>query len=343
MVTIKDVAREAGVSISTVSFAYNGTAPVAPETKERIMEVINRLNYQPNSAARGLVTRRSNNICLYTPHPASDFFSFAGNNVFADLLQGIGEVLDQKDLNLLISWENSGSKIKTPKLIKLMHEKAMDGVLISLPDHDSSIIGELLEQRFPVVIIGSNDLKSNVDSVDVDNYEVSFRNTKHLIQLGHSKISFISPGPLKYLVCEDRLEGYKDALAEASIKFRDDYVYIGDEKDSSGYQAAHYYQSLKDSPTAIVAGRDIQAVGVIEYARQHGIDIPKDLALISFENTVLAEKYGITSASTNLYEIGKEGAKLLLKLINRKKERPPQNIVIPSRIFIRRSCGSEIM
>ncbi|GGD98120.1 LacI family DNA-binding transcriptional regulator [Paenibacillus nasutitermitis] len=340
-ITIKDIAREAGVSISTVSFAFNGTAPVAAETKARIFEVIKRLNYQPNSAARGLVTRKTNNICLFTPHPASDFFSFKGNSVFADLLQGIGEVLDQKDHNLLISWENLGHKAKTPKLIKLMRERAMDGVLISLPDHDSSIIEELTEQNFPVVILGSNDLKNQVNSVDVDNYEIAYRNTQHLIDLGHTRIAFISPGPLEFLVCEDRLEGYQDALDSAGIKRKEEYIYIGDENESSGRKAAEHFRLLKEPPTAIVAGRDVQAVGVLDYAAANGLSVPGDIALVSFENTALADKYGITSITTNLYEIGKEGAKLLLKLLNRKKDRPAQNISIPSELIIRSSCGAQ--
>ncbi len=343
MVTIKDIAREAGVSISTVSFAFNGTAPVAPATKERIMEVIRRLNYQPNSAARGLVTRKTNNICLFTPHPYSDFFSFSGNSVFSDLLQGIGEILDQRDYNLLISWENIGHKTKTPKLVKLMRERAMDGVLICLPDHDSSIIAELSEQNFPIIIIGSNSLKSQVNSVDVDNYEISYRNTRHLLDLGHSKIAFISPGSLQFLVCEDRHEGYKSALEDAGVKFSEEYLYIGDDKEASGYKAAEYFQTLKEPPTAIIAGRDSQAVGVWEYAREHGLAIPNDIALVSFENTEQAVKYGISSATTNLYEIGKEGAKLLLKLLSRKKDRSPQNHVIPSELIIRTSCGASLV
>ncbi|MFD0714403.1 LacI family DNA-binding transcriptional regulator [Paenibacillus sp. GCM10027626] len=340
MVTIKDIAREAGVSISTVSFAFNGTGPVAPETRERIFEVIKRLNYQPNSAAKGLVTRKTNNICLFTPHPGSDFFSFSGSQTFSILLQGIGDVLDQRDYNLLIAWENQGHKAKTPKLIKLMRERAMDAVLIALPSQDSSIIHELSEHHFPVVIIGSNDQKGAINSVDVDNYEISYRNTMHLIELGHKRIAFISPGPLNYLVCEDRLEGFADALADNGIKFRDDYMYIGDEKEASGYQAADCLLSLKEPPTAVVAGRDIQAAGVLEYMRAHGLSAPEDLALVSFENTHIAEKYGITSISTDLYEIGKEGAKLILKMLNRKKERPPQNLIIPSELVVRRSCGA---
>lgn len=340
MVTIKDIAREAGVSISTVSFAFNGTAPVAPETKARIMEVIKRLNYQPNSAARGLVTRKTNTICLFTPHPTNDFFSFARNNNFNDLLQGIGEVLDQKDYNLLLSWDSLGHKAKTPKLIKLMRERAMDGVLVCLPEHDSHTIEELTEQNFPVVIVGSNTLASRVNSVDVDNYEVSYKNTRHMLDLGHRRIAFISPGPLNYLVCEDRHEGYKDALEEAGIRPREDYLFIGDEKEQSGYQAAERFMSLKEPPTAVVAGRDTQAVGVIDYARAHGLSVPGDLALVSFENSLFAAKYGISSATTNLYEIGKEGARLMLKLLGRKKDRLPQNLVIPSELIVRTSCGA---
>ncbi|WP_217593185.1 LacI family DNA-binding transcriptional regulator [Cohnella sp. GbtcB17] len=339
MVTIKDIAREAGVSISTVSFAFNGTAPVAPETKARIMEVIKRLNYQPNSAARGLVTRKTNSVCLFTPHPATDFFSFSGNNDFNGLLQGIGEVLDHKDYNLLLAWDSLGHKTKTPKLVKLMRERAMDGVLICLPEHDFKTIEELTEQNFPVVIVGSNSQANRVNSVDVDNYEISYKNTRHLLGLGHRRIAFISPGPLNYLVCEDRYEGFKDAMEEAGLRLRDDYLYIGDEKEQSGYKAAEHFLTLKEPPTALVAGRDAQAVGVIDYARAHGTSVPGDLAIVSFENSAAAVKYGISSATTNLYEIGKEGARLMLKLLGRKKDRAPQNIVIPSELVVRESCG----
>ncbi|WP_135557321.1 LacI family DNA-binding transcriptional regulator [Paenibacillus cymbidii] len=341
MVTIKDIAREAGVSISTVSFAFNGTAPVAPETKERIFEVIKRLNYQPNSAARGLVTRKTNNICLFTPNPGSNFFTFSGNSTFTDLLQGIGEVIDQKDYNLLLSWEMHGNKAKTPKLLKLLRERAMDGVLICLPDHDSNIVAELQEHGMPVVIVGSKGQNQLVNAVDVDNYELAYRNTSHLIGLGHKRIAFIVPGPLEYLVCEDRYEGYLDALTDNGIKMREDYVHIGDFGESSGYRAASLFFALKEPPTAVIAGRDVQAVGVIEYARSTGLEIPRDLALVSFENTELAAKYDLTSTTTNLHEIGKEGARLLLKLLGRKKERPAQNIVIPSELVVRGSCGAK--
>lgn len=341
-VTIKDIAREAGVSISTVSFAFNGTAPVAQETKERIFEVIKRLNYQPNSAARGLVTRKTNNICLFTPHPASDFFSFSGNSVFSNLLQGIGEVLDQKDYNLLISWDNIGHKAKTPKLVKLMRERAMDGVLICLPSHDSSVIEELSEAQFPMVIIGSNDRKNQINSVDVDNYDIAYRNVQHMLRLGHTRIAFISPGQLDFLVCEDRLEGYRDAILEAGIKYREDYVFIGDEKERSGYRAASSFFELKEPPTAIVSGRDVQAVGVMEFAREHGLTVPEDIALISFENTEIAQKFNISSSTTDLYEIGKEGAKLLHKMLTRKKDRGAQNVVISSELIVRGSCGANV-
>ena len=225
MVTIKDVAREAGVSVSTVSFAYNGTAPVAAETKERILEVIRRLNYQPNSTAKGLVTQRTNTICLLTPHPGSNFFNFSGNSIFGDLLQGVGELVDQKGYNLLIAWD--GEKDKTPRALNLARQRAVDGFLFVLPAHDPNTIRELTDMRTPFVLMGRHDGEQAINTVDIDNFDASYRNTRHLIELGHESIAFISPGPLEFLVCSDRLEGYREALKDENLRYNDKYVYIG--------------------------------------------------------------------------------------------------------------------
>ena len=338
MVTIRDVAREAGVSVSTVSFAFNGTAPVAPETKERIFEVIRRLNYQPNSAARGLAMQKTNNICLFTPHPGSDFFNFSGNSAFADLIQGIGEAADQKGYNILLSWDRD--HIKTSRAVKLSREQAMDGILFLLPSHDSGTIRELIEMKVPFVCMGRYDGDQVIDSVDIDNLDASYRNTLHLIRLGHKRIAFISPGSLDYLVCADRLEGYKDALQDEGMDFRPEYVFIGDDRQTSGHKATDYFMHLPTPPTAIVAGRDIQAMGVLRYAREHSLSIPGDIALVSFENSDLANDHDITSITTNLHEIGRESARLLFSIIAHKRPRAPQNMILPSELIVRKSCGA---
>ncbi|MFC5650316.1 LacI family DNA-binding transcriptional regulator [Paenibacillus solisilvae] len=339
MATIKDIAREAQVSISTVSFAINGTGPVAPETKKRIMEVIERLNYHPSSAARGLVTRMTNNICLYVPHPKSNIFTFHGNNLINDMLQGIGESIDEKDYNLLLAWEQPGSETDA-KIMSLVNKKAIDGILFFNPTHNFKPIYELIKQKFPFVFMGRFFDNEPIDIVDIDNFDAGYRNTVHLIKLGHKNIGFISPGPLNYLVAGDRFEGYQEALRDHNIRYNEHYFYLGDNREASGYSALETFLKLKEPPTAVVAGRDIQAVGMLQYAQENGILVPEDIAIVSFENSQLAELHDITSIRTDLYRIGREAAKLLLQAIGRRKERQTQNIIIPSDIVIRRSCGS---
>lgn len=338
MVTMRDVAREAGVAVSTVSFAFNGTAPVAPETKERIFEVIRRLNYQPNFAARGLATQKTRNLCLYTPHPGSKFFNFSDNSTFTDLLQGLGEVIDKKGYNLLLSWDNEREPVS--RALVLARQRSVDGMLFMLPSHNHEMIGELTETGLPFLIMGRYDGTEPVYTVDIDNYDAARRNTRHLIELGHRRIAFISPGPLEFLVCADRLSGYRDALTSAGLERRDEYVHIGDDRQISGYEAARRFLALPEPPTAVVAGRDIQAVGVLEYARTHGLKVPQELAVASFENCQLARDHGLTSITTNLYEIGRQGATLLFKIIERKRKGVPQNIIIPSELVIRSSSGA---
>lgn len=341
MATIKDIAREAQVSISTVSFAINGTGPVAPETKRRIMEVIERLNYHPSSAARGLVTRVTKNICLHVPHPKSDIFTFNGNNLINNMLQGIGEAIDEKGYNLLLTWENSNDETNA-KVMSLVHGKAIDGILFSSPTHNFKPIYELMKLKFPFVFMGRFFNNEPIDIVDIDNFDAGYRNTSHLIKLGHNKISFISPGPLEYLLAEDRYEGYLQALKDHNLRYNEHYLYIGDHRQESGYEAMSTFMQLKEPPTAVVAGRDIQAVGVLEYAKENGLIIPDDLAIVSFENSPLAEFYNISSINTDLYMIGREAAKLLLMTIGRKRERQAQNIIIPSELVIRSTCGANL-
>ncbi|HEY0828687.1 MAG TPA: LacI family DNA-binding transcriptional regulator [Bacilli bacterium] len=340
-ITIKDIAREANVSVSSVSFAINGTGPVAPETKRRIFEIIERFNYQPNTAARGMKTRKTNNICLHIPHPESDIFTFSGNSLFNDLLQGIGSAIDEKGYNLLLAWDHKDVHMKPSKLLSLARSRAVDGILFSQPNHDFETLNELLNLKFPFVFMGRVLGDRPMDVVDIDNFDASYRNTSHLIKLGHKKIAFISPGPLDYLLAEDRLEGYKEALDEANIRRNDQYVYIGDTREQSGYAAMEFFLSLKEPPTAIVTGRDIQALGILQYARTHNLSIPDDIAFVSFENSDIAHKHDISSMTTDLYQIGKESSKLLLQTIGRKKERQPQNIVIPAELVVRKTCGGQ--
>lgn len=340
MVTIKDVAREAGVSISTVSFALNGTAPVAPKTRERIVEVVNRLQYQPNASARGLVKQRTETICLFMPYAHSGVHHFSVNSGFPYLMEGIQEIVDHKDYNVLLSWDNE--ELRLIKALKLARQRAVDGILVLLPRGVPDAIRELKETGIPLVVMSCHEGLESIDTVGIDNHDAAYRNTRHLIELGHRRIAFISPGPLDFWVSQDRLEGYSEALADAGLPFCPGYVHIGDERELSGYEAACRFRQLPEPPTAIVAGRDTQAVGVLRLARDCKLTVPDDLAIVSFENSRLAEEHGLTSISTNQYEIGRESARLLFRIMNRKRDRTPQNVVIPAELIVRRSCGSRL-
>ncbi|WP_281885578.1 LacI family DNA-binding transcriptional regulator [Paenibacillus sp. YYML68] len=337
--TIKDIAREANVSISTVSFALNGTAPVAEETKKRIMEAVDRLNYVPSSSARSLVTNKTYSICLHIPNPKSNIFKFMGNTLLNDMLQGIGEVIDEHNYNLLLSWDHASSSHS--KIESLAKSKTVDGFLFFSPSDHIEPISYLSQNNYPFVFMGPPINNMTMNTVNVDNFEISYRNTLHLIQLGHKEIAFISPGSLDYLLSEDRYQGYKAAMQDNHIKIDHRYFYIGDTREESGYEAMRSFFSLKKPPTAVITGRDIQALGVLQYCTEFGLSIPNDLALVSFENSDIAKKHQITSISTELYQIGKEAARLLLKQIKHNKRNfHPQNIIIPSELFIRNSCGS---
>jgi LacI family transcriptional regulator len=340
MVTIKDIAREAGVSISTVSFALNGTAPVAPKTRERIFEVVNRLQYQPHAYARGLVKQRTDTICLFMPYSVSGVHHFSVNSGFPHLMEGIKEIVDHKNYNVLLSWDSADCRLG--KAIKLARQRAVDGILVLLPRNPPEAIKELQETGIPLVVMSCHEELEAIHTVGIDNHDAAYRNTRHLIDLGHRRIAFISPGPLDLWVAQDRLDGYSEALVDAGLRLYPEYIYIGDERESSGYEAARHFLQLPDSPTAIVAGRDAQSVGILRFARDIGLAVPEDLAIVSFENSAMAEDHGLTSISTNQYEIGRESTRLLFKIMNQKRKGHPQNIVIPAELVVRRSCGSQL-
>ncbi|MFD0710333.1 LacI family DNA-binding transcriptional regulator [Paenibacillus sp. GCM10027626] len=340
--TIKDVAREAGVSISTVSFAINGTAPVAADTKKRIFEVIEKLNYKPNSIARGLVTQKSNNIGLYWPSLNSEMFQFSENNLFLHLLQGVGDVIDQHGYNLLMAW-NSAKAINPNKIVEMAESRSVDGLLLVTPHQDDHVIDSLIRLRLPFVFLGTYIDNDAVSSVDVDNRQAAYDVTAHLIKQGHRRVAFISPAPMNHFVSQTRYQGYQQALKDAGLHAPSGYLYIGDNLQASGYSAVDAFYKLPEPPTAIVAGRDIIAVGIMQYAAENGLSIPGQLAVVSFENSKLAEEHKITSASTNLYQIGKQAAQLIfdkLGLTNRPSA-ATQQLFIPSEIIVRESSDSK--
>jgi len=334
--TIKDVAREAGVAVCTVSFAMNGSAHVAEETKRRIFEAIEKLNYRPNRSARGLVTKKTNNIGLVVADTAEGL----ENSILLDVIKGLGQVSSAKNYDMLLSFQKSQTERLDDHLLDVYRKQSADGLILMGTTRSEQTYEELMSKRFPFVMLGRPNREKACHSVNADNEQGAYIAVKYLAEKGHRKIGFIAPCSLDVDASFDRLSGYKKAMTELLGGYDDRWIKIGSFEPGSGYAETEALLGLKDRPTAIIAGRDVLASRVIEKAQELGYHVPSDVAVVGFDNTVVAQvaKPSITSVELPMRRMGFEAASLLLSMI--EGELPydeVQNIVIPCTLFERES------
>lgn len=336
MVTIKDVAREAGVAISTVSYALNDSAPVKAETRERILKAVEELGYRPSTIARGLATRRTNAIGLIIPRPAGKAFS---DQVLLDLLRGIGDAANGQGYNILLAFENS--KDSEHDYWSIYRTKAVDGILFMSPKVNETRYYELVDRKFPFVLLGRSLERQDMNVVDIDNVVGGYQATEHLIVLGHTKIGFISPGPLSYLLSADRLQGYKQALEDYELPYNEELVAVGSFTQESGYSAMQELLQRDVQLSAVFVGDDLLALGAMEAIRAAGLRIPEDVAVLGFNDSLAARiaNPSLTSVRVPTYETGFQGTEILIRNIRYPKTKP-KNVVLRTDLVVRQSCGS---
>ena len=333
--TIKDVAREAGVAVCTVSFAVNGSAHVAEATKKRIFEAIEKLNYRPNQSARGLVTKKTNNIGLVVEDTAEGL----ENGVLLDVIKGLGHVSGSNNYDLLLSFQKPGSSKLDDHLLDVYRKQSADG-LILMGAGISQPYNELIKNRFPFVLLGRPGIPNVCHSVNADNEQGAYEAVKHLVNKGHRRIALITPCSLEVDASLDRYNGYRQAMEELSDGFDKELVAIGSFAQDSGYAETENLLGLSQPPTAIIAGRDAIAARVVEKAQSMGLKIPDDLAVIGFDNTVVSQlaRPSITSIELPMMQMGLEAGKLLIKLIDGEIHFDDiQTVVLPCTVCERES------
>lgn len=311
--TIRDVAREAGVAVCTVSFAMNGSAHVAEATKKRIFEAIEKLNYRPNQSARGLVTKKTNNIGLVV----EDTVDGLENSILLDVIKGLGQATGDNNYDLLLSFQKPSTSKLADHLLDVYRKQSADG-LILMGAAINQPFDELIKNRFPFVLLGRPAIPGLCHSVNADNEQGAYEAVKYLVGKGHRRIALITPCTLEVDASLDRYNGYRLAMEEFVGRFDEQLVAIGSFAQDSGYAETEKLLSLKDRPTAIIAGRDVIASRVVERAQELGYAVPDDVAVIGFDNTVVSQlaRPSITSIELPMRQMGLEAAKLLMKLID---------------------------
>jgi len=328
-ITIYDVAREANVSMATVSRVVNGNPNVKPVTRKKVVEVIDRLGYRPNAVARGLASKKTTTVGVVIP----DISSF----VFAELARGIEDIATMYKYNIILS-SSDQNKDKELHLLNTMLGKQVDGIVFMGGNITDEHVEEFKKSPVPIVLAGSIEESGTVPSVNIDYEQAIFDGVHSMIEKGHKRIAFVVGPFLEPINKEKKLSGYKRALEQADFEYDEELIAEGDYTYESGIEAFEKFLELDNKPSAVIVGSDEMALGVVHGALDRGLKVPEDFEVISSDNTrlTLMVRPQLTTIVQPLYDIGAVSMRLLTKLMN-KEEVEEQTVVLPHRIEYRDS------
>lgn len=334
-VTIKDVAKMAGVSPATVSLVLSGDPRVKDSTRRRVEETAKKLNYIPNEIGRSLRAKRTETIALIIPNTSHHVFS---HPYFSQLLEGITEILNIYNYNLLLS-TTSSEKDESSAYDKILRNSRVDGIILASASVNDLNILRMVESGFPVVYLGRLHHKE-VLTVERDDIGGAYMATEHLISLGRRKIVHIS-GPLDHQESIDRLEGYRKALQDNKILYDDKLVIEKDFSMKAGYEAAFELLNNKIDFDALFAGNDLMAIGAMNCFRANKVLIPKDVAIVGFDDIEMSTLVSptLTTIHQPMREIGVMAAQKLIDFLNNREVKEKQCIVTTQLVVRESSKG----
>lgn len=329
--TIKDVAREANVSVASVSRVLNGLGGVTPATQKIVREVATRLNYIPDNAARSLITGRTHTIGAVLPDLYGEFFS--------ELIRGIDLAARARGLHLLVSSSHDGVA-DAAAAVRAMRGR-VDGMLILSEYVDAAFLEENLPEKLPAVLLDSPVKHARYPVLNIDNRAGAIAMVRHLVEAGHQRVAFIS-GPKTNFDAQQREKGYRAAMAkhapDASLVIVD-----GDFTEESGYRAARELLSKKPHPQAVFAANDMMAIGCLYAFKEAGIDVPNDIALAGFDDILIARYVTppLSTVQVRIADLGRIALERLAALLNPADDTPASVETLGCDIVIRQSCGSK--
>lgn len=326
MVTIRDIAKKAGVHVSTVSRALNDSSRVKYETKQYIKKVAKEMNYMPHELARGLAGKSTNTIGVIVPELINAFY--------AEIMNGIESSLEKKGYSIIFG--KSDFKLeKEQKYIELFNRKKVDGIIVSSMTLDTLEKIETLDvNKVPFVLIDSCHTREDIDSINIDNEYGVYNAVDYLIKTGHKKIAFVGD----QVTNEDRLKGYKKALKDHDIQIDENLVKIGTERfEMGGYNSVRQMLESGNKPDSIFAVNDHMAIGTIKAITDKGLKIPQDISVIGFDDITISNylELPLTTVVQPKLEIGELASKLILERIENKDKPAVQHIVLKPKLVIR--------
>jgi len=334
MTTIKDIAREAGVSVTTVSRALNGYSDVNEKTRAKIKGIANELNYSPNALARSLVTNKTKTIGLLVSGMKKESIK---DNFTYEILCGINDMSAEIGYDLIFFSTNSTMQ-KEKSYAQLCRERKVDGVIIQGIKTDDPYLQEVIDSEIPCVLIDIPIESNSVGYVTTDN-ELGAKNiTEYLIDLGHKNIAMIN-GHNRAFVSQQRFAGYRKALSEANIALQWEYVIDGAFDEEVAYDATLKLLNEHTEITAIVCASDLMALGVMKAAKTLGLSIPSDLSVTGYDDIILASYVSptLTTVAQDKYLMGQKATRLLAELLEGHTNE--RKVIVETEIKKRESAG----
>jgi LacI family transcriptional regulator len=335
-VTIKHVAKDAGVSIQTVSRVLNERPDVAPETRQRVLQVIESLGYQPSALARSLIQRRS-----YTLGVVTAGLKFIGPS---RTLHGITDKAEELGYNLLLKELPGYTANNIQPLLQSLLARQVDGIIWAVPeigDNRAWVAERIAEIPVPIIFL-TMQVKSGLPAVLYDNYAGGCMATQHLIDRGHQRIGHLA-GPLDWWEARQRKQGWQDVLTKANLIVEDRYFVEGNWSSSSGEQAIHQLLDSYPEMDAVFVANDQMALSVLQVACRKGLRVPQDLAVVGFDDIAEAAYFwpSLTTVRQDQYEMGRRTVQELVQRIEVVQRggvlTDPYPIILTPQLIIRES------
>ncbi len=336
-VTINDIAKQAGVSKTAVSFAFNMPGRLSSETTQRILGIARQLGYAPNPIARSLNTRRTNALGVIVPQTIVDAFN---NPFFAQLLRGIGQVCNIEGMSLMVIPPMRGS------LLDATYAALIDGCIVTGLDHEDEVVRALRQRNLPYVMIDW-DVPDHVASVTINDFEGARLSMQHLLKLGHRDIAIVSfetYGTVaidQYLgTIKHRFDGYRAALKEVGLTIQSRGIHCLEANCSlaGGIEVFTRLMQLAPRPTAVLTLGDVIAYGIIEAAQLHGLNVPGQLSVVGFDDLEASRlmRPALTTVHQPIKEKGQRAAELLMDSVHGRFG-APRHITLPVELIVRKS------
>lgn len=327
-ITIKDIAAQAGVSVSTVSRVINGNYPVRKEVRERVEAVMQACDYHPNAVARSLRINKTNLVALVVAD--------LSNHFFMDIAKGLEMEISRHGYHLVIA-SSDGDVNKERELIETLSDRRIDALVIASVDSHGEKIQKCLRQGIPVVLVDRNIAEVNANKILWNDFDSSYQLTKYLIDHGHEDIVIINV-TLTNPNGSYRLKGYKQAMSDAGLKWNEDYISPSNFNEEQAYRFVMKVMSQEKRPTAVYCANNIMLEGTLRALRDLGLKVYEDVSVVAFGNLV-CNKYitpQITSAEQDSLAMGQQAGEVLTKLLSGSSTYSVQ-IVLNSRVVERGS------